>query len=47
MKVFNVKLTTADYKEHIEFVSAEDELEAIDKVVEAYKEQEILDVEVI
>ena len=47
-KIFKVKITLADGKEKIEFVSAEDELQAMDRVMEKYnKEQEVLDIKII
>jgi hypothetical protein len=47
MKFYRVEIITADNKKHIEFTSGEDEIEAIDKVVEKYKNKEILDVKVV
>lgn len=51
MKVYKIEVTTAEkpYK-HIEIVKAEDDLEAIDKVVEYYTvnlNKEIMDIKVV
>ena len=46
-KIFKVKVTFTDDKEKIEIVSAEDELAAIDLVMENYNSADILDIKVI
>lgn len=48
MKFYKIQVTTeeAPYK-RMEFVSAEDELEAIDKVAENYKNKNILDIKAV
>lgn len=47
MKFFKIKLITTDGKEYLEFAAGEDELDAMDKVVQKYKDKEILDVKVV
>lgn len=47
MKVYKVKVIFTDNKEKIEIVSAEDELQAIDLVMEHYNSKDVLDVKVI
>lgn len=47
MKVYKVKVTFIDDKEKIEIVSAEDELQAIDLVMEQYSSADVLDIKVI
>jgi hypothetical protein len=46
MNFYKVEIVTADKRRHTEFVAAEDELKAMDKVVEHYKGKEILDIKV-
>lgn len=46
-KMFKVKVTFTDDKEKIEIVSAEDELAAIDLVMENYNSADVLDIKVI
>lgn len=46
-KIFKVKVIFADDKEKIEIVSAEDELSAIDLVMEQYNSKDVLDIKVI
>lgn len=46
-KIFKVKVIFTDNKEKIEIVSAEDELNAIDLVMEHYNSKDVLDIKVI
>lgn len=46
-KIYKVKVTLTDNKEKIEIVSAEDELNAIDLVMENYNSADVLDIKVI
>lgn len=46
-KIFKVKITFTDDKEKIEIVSAENELEAIDLVMENHNSADVLDIKVI
>lgn len=47
MKFYKVELTLAKDKKKIEFVSAEDELSAIDMCMEKYGEENVYDVKVV
>lgn len=47
MKVYKVKVIFTDNKEKVEIVSAEDELQAIDLVMEHYNSKDVLDVKII
>lgn len=46
-KIFKVKVIFTDNKEKLEIVSAEDELAAIDLVMEQYNAKDVLDIKVI
>ena len=46
-KIYKVKVTFTDDKEKIEIVSAENELAAIDLVMENYNSADVLDIKVI
>lgn len=46
-KIFKVKVIFTDNKEKVEIVSAEDELNAIDLVMEHYNSKDVLDIKVI
>ena len=46
MKVFKVKVIFTDGKEKVEIVSAEDELQAIDLVMEHYNSKDVLDIKI-
>lgn len=46
-KIYKVKVTFVDNKEKIEIVSAEDELNAIDLIMEQYKGKDVIDIKVI
>lgn len=46
-KIFKVKVIFTDDKEKLEIVSAEDELAAIDLVMEQYNAKDVLDIKVI
>ena len=46
-KIFKVKVIFTDDKEKLEIVSAEDELNAIDLVMEHYNSKDVLDIKVI
>lgn len=47
MKVYKVKVIFIDGKEKVEIVSAEDELQAIDLVMEHYNSKDVLDIKII
>ena len=47
MKIFKVKVIFIDGKEKVEIVSAEDELQAIDLVMEHYNSKDVLDIKII
>lgn len=47
MKFYKVELTLAKDKKKIEFVSAEDELSAIDMCMEKYGEENVYDIKVV
>lgn len=46
MKVYKVKVIFTDGKEKVEIVSAEDELQAIDLVMEHYNSKDVLDIKI-
>ena len=46
-KIYKVKVIFTDDKEKVEIVSAEDELQAIDLVMEHYNSKDVLDVKII
>lgn len=46
-KIYKVKVIFTDNKEKVEIVSAEDELQAIDLVMEHYNSKDVLDVKII
>jgi len=46
-KIFKVKVIFTDDKEKVIIVSAEDELNAIDLVMEHYNSKDVLDIKVI
>ena len=47
MKFYKVKITLENEKTKMEFVSAEDELEAIDICMNKYGEENVFDIEVM
>lgn len=47
MKFYKVKITLAKNKTKMEFVSAEDELSAIDMCMNKYGEENVYDVKVV
>lgn len=46
-KIYKVKVIFTDNKEKVEIVSAENELQAIDLVMEHYNSKDVLDVKII
>lgn len=46
-KIYKVKIIFTSSKEKLEIVSAEDELSAIDLVMEHYDSKDVLDIKVI
>lgn len=46
LKFYKLEVTTLDNKKHLEFTSAKNELDAIDKVAKYYK-KEIIDIKVV
>lgn len=46
-KKYKVKVIFTDNTEKIEFVSAEDELAAIDLIMEHYNSKDVLDIKII
>lgn len=46
-KIYKVKVIFTDDKEKLEIVSAENELQSIDLVMEHYNSKDILDIKVI
>lgn len=47
MKFYKVKITLAKNKTKVEFVAAEDELQAIDICMNKYGEENVFDIKVI